>query len=202
MKRTFSTPTLISAAIAGIAIAALGYWIALPGMHQSSAVAAVRLPAAARHIASGTAALVPPATRQASQPAVPDAAGGADAMTPQQKLASLRTPLSPESASDPFTVSSWLPPPPPPPPAPAPVPEVKPAPTAPPLPFAYVGAQNRDTDKPRVFLSSGDRLLIVSPGEMIDGQYRIESISATGVVFTYLPLNEKQVMSIQGEGAK
>src|SRR5437868_39429 len=65
---------------------------------------------------------------------------------------------------------------------------------------AYVGALGADASKEQVFLSSGDRLLIVSLGDVIDGQYRLDAITATGATFTYLPLNVKQVMSTQGEG--
>ncbi len=83
--------------------------------------------------------------------------------------------------------------------APAPVPE--PPPSAPALPFVYLGTLNPDAAKPQVFISNGDRLLIVSPGEVIDGTYRFESIAATGALFTYLPLNQQQVMPVQGEGS-
>jgi hypothetical protein len=128
------------------------------------------------------------------------AAGARPAMTPRERLAALRTPLSLESANNPFAASSWLPPPPPPvevapaPPAPAP------PPTAPPVPFTYLGELNAKAAKPQVFLSSGDRLLIVSPGEVVDGQYRVDSISETDVVLTYLPLNQRQSISTQSEG--
>ena len=120
------------------------------------------------------------------------------AQAARRKLAALRAPLSPEAQNDPFGVLSWLPPPPP----PAPVPEAAPAPApvAPPLPFAFVGMSNANQEKPQVFLADGDQLLIVSPGDVIDGRYRFESIAATAAVFTYLPLDEKQVMAIGGEG--
>ncbi|MGD7129864.1 hypothetical protein ACQCSI_25230, partial [Ralstonia pseudosolanacearum] len=68
------------------------------------------------------------------------------------------------------------------------------------LPFVYLGMLNPEAAKPQVFISSGDRLLIVSPGDVIDGVYRFESIAATEARFTYLPLNQRQVMSVQGEG--
>ncbi|MGD7278840.1 hypothetical protein ACQCQ7_26160, partial [Ralstonia pseudosolanacearum] len=68
------------------------------------------------------------------------------------------------------------------------------------LPFVYLGTLNPEAAKPQVFISSGDRLLIVSPGDVIDGVYRFESIAATEARFTYLPLNQRQVMSVQGEG--
>ncbi|KWK77265.1 hypothetical protein [Burkholderia ubonensis] len=118
------------------------------------------------------------------------------AATPREKLAALRAPVSVESANDPFTASSWLPPP----PVEAPLPTARPAPpTAPPVPFTYVGELDAKADKPQVFLSNGDRLLIVSPGDVIDGQYRVDAVSASNVVLTYLPLNQTQVVSIPVE---
>ncbi|WP_321917712.1 MULTISPECIES: hypothetical protein [unclassified Paraburkholderia] len=113
------------------------------------------------------------------------------------KLLSLRAPLSLESNHDPFTVSSWLPPPPP---VEVPVVPVQPAaPTAPPVPFTYVGQIDAKAARPQVFLSNGDQLLIVSPGDVIDNQYRIESVSESDVVLTYLPLHERQVVAIPRE---
>jgi hypothetical protein len=141
----------------------------------------------------------PAPVRAASTP-IGNASEGATGRTPRDRLAGLRMPLSPEAQSDPFSVLSWLPPPPPAPP-PTPVVAVKEAPpSAPPLPFAYVGTLDRAKDKPQVFLANGDQLLIVSPGDVIDGRYRFESIAVTEAVFTYLPLNERQVMTIGGEG--
>ncbi|KVD54459.1 hypothetical protein WI85_09290 [Burkholderia ubonensis] len=138
----------------------------------------------------------------ASAAAAASAASGAQvdtptpAATPREKLAALRAPVSVESANDPFAASSWLPPP----PVEAPLPTARPAPpTAPPVPFTYVGELDAKADKPQVFLSNGDQLLIVSPGDVIDGQYRVDSVSASNVVLTYLPLNQTQVVSIPVE---
>lgn len=138
------------------------------------------------------------ATRPSSSPATSLRDKDALAQAARRKLAALRVPLSPEAQNDPFSVLSWLPPPPP----PAPVPEVvqAPAPVAPPLPFTYVGMSNAAQAKPQVFLANGDQLLIVSPGDVIDARYRFESIAPTAAVFTYLPLDERQVLTIGGEG--
>lgn len=162
---------------------------------------------AAPRAASGSrsATLMPgaPAKRATTGPAALAAVKGPDeealAQAARRKLAALRAPLSPEAQNDPFSVLSWLPPPPPP---PAPVAEAvqAPAPVAPPLPFTFVGISNASEAKPQVFLADGEQLLIVSPGDVIDGRYRFESIAATAAVFTYLPLDEKQVMTIEGEG--
>ncbi|KVO77309.1 hypothetical protein WL61_00065 [Burkholderia ubonensis] len=144
----------------------------------------------------------PPSRAIAQAAAAASAASGArvdaptPAATPREKLAALRAPVSVESANDPFTASSWLPPP----PVEAPLPTARPAPpTAPPVPFTYVGELDAKADKPQVFLSNGDQLLIVSPGDVIDGQYRVDSVSASNVVLTYLPLNQTQVVSIPVE---
>jgi hypothetical protein len=121
--------------------------------------------------------------------------------TPHDRLAALRTPLALESANNPFAASSWLPPPPPPVEVPAAAVPVAP-PTAPPIPFTYLGELDAKTGKPQVFLSNGDRLLIVSPGEVVDGQYRVDAISETDVVLTYLPLNQRQTISTQSKENK
>ncbi|MBN3787833.1 hypothetical protein [Burkholderia sp. Ac-20353] len=151
-------------------------------------------PRVARHAAAAA-----PASQPASSAAAMSAASAAAAAVPLEKLAALRTPVSVEAAHDPFTASSWLPPPPPV-VVPA-LPETRPAPpSAPPVPFAYVGELDAKAAKPQVFLSNGEQLLIVSPGDVIDGQYRVESVSESNVVLTYLPLNQIQVVSIPGEG--
>lgn len=117
--------------------------------------------------------------------------------TASDKLAALRKPMSLESRNNPFAASSWLPPP-------APVvqapPEPPPPPSAPPVPYVYLGRLDGSTLKPQVFLRNGDQLLIVSQGEVVEGQYRVESISDTDVVLIYLPLNQRQVISMQSEG--
>ncbi|NKA77145.1 secretion system X translation initiation factor [Ralstonia solanacearum] len=209
-------PTLVMRSLAGvavIAIAALSYWIGVQRLHASRAEAAVphsgQQAVAQSGLPDGKGAADARAghrsDRTAAKPATADAqaqpATGTDGPTPRARLAALRPPLSPESENDPFTVLSWLPPPPPPPPRrQRPAPEPAPPPSAPALPFVYLGTLNPEAAKPQVFISSGDRLLIVSPGDVIDGVYRFESIAATEARFTYLPLNQRQVMSVQGEG--
>ncbi len=208
-------PTLVMRSLVGavaIVTAALSYWIGAQRLHASRAEAAVshggRQATTPMGVPDGKGAANAGAELRAGQAtaqrAAPDSPAEQPAdtgeATPRERLAALRPPLSPESGNDPFTVSSWLPPPPPAPAVVAPAPVPAPPPSAPPLPFVYLGTLNPDAAKPQVFISSGDRLLIVSPGEVIDGTYRFESIAATGARFTYLPLNQQQVMSVQGEG--
>ncbi|MEX3937289.1 hypothetical protein AB4Y32_37105 [Paraburkholderia phymatum] len=175
-------------------------WRASQGSAAMAAVNPARrgamLPSSsARDAAKAHRAKAPGKTASAASTAAPSLSHAAD--TSSEKLAALRKPMSLESRNNPFAASSWLPPPPPVVQAP---PEPPPPPTAPPVPYVYLGKLDGSTLKPRVFLSSGDQLLIVSQGEIVDGQYRVESISDGDIVLTYLPLNQKQVISIPGEG--
>jgi hypothetical protein len=107
-----------------------------------------------------------------------------------------------EPESDPFGTRDFTPPPPPKPKreasaggpgamqAPAP-----PPPQAPPLPFTYMGRLDEDQDT-TVFLTAGDRNLVVKPGDVIDNTYKLEQVTQSSVVLTYLPMNQKQTLAI------
>ncbi|MBI4998634.1 MAG: hypothetical protein HZC22_17400 [Rhodocyclales bacterium] len=93
---------------------------------------------------------------------------------------------------DAFATRTWYVPPPPPPPVVAAPP---PKPTAPPLPFAYMGSYD-DAEGPTVImLVRSDRLYTVSEGDLIDGTYRIERVQGGVIEMTYLPLQEKQQLA-------
>lgn len=89
-----------------------------------------------------------------------------------------------------FGQQSWAPPPPPP---------AKPAPpqppTAPTLPFTYLGKKNEDAAW-EVYLAHGDTTLIVHENTVIEGTYRVDSISPPMLHLTYLPLNQGQDLPI------
>ncbi|TKC89492.1 hypothetical protein FAZ69_11215 [Trinickia terrae] len=186
----------VALALCCIVVAGVGYRMLIAATREPAPVAAfdglhrdsARAKPAAAHRALPS---------QAVAHAAPASASTAAAATPRARLAALRAPVSVEAANDPFTASSWLPPP----PVEPPPPEKRAAPpAAPPVPFAYVGELDAKAEKPQVFLSNGDQLLIVSPGDVIDSQYRVESVSESDVVLTYLPLNQMQVVSIPREG--
>ncbi len=90
-----------------------------------------------------------------------------------------------------FAPSTWFiappvpkvvaPPPPPPPPAP----------TAPPVPFTYMGKYIED-GVTQVILTRGNRVISGVPGDVIETNYRIERIDANAIVLTYLPLHTTQ----------
>ena len=70
-----------------------------------------------------------------------------------------------------------------------------PPPSAPPLPFTYMGRMVSGEDL-EVFLSQGDRNLVVREGDTIDSKYRVDQIADGGITLTYLPLNQRQTIVI------
>ena len=93
------------------------------------------------------------------------------------------------NASALFAAQSWYSPPPPP-PAPTPAPAA--APTAPPLPFTFLGRYT-DGNSPTVyFLTRDDRVYDVKPGDAIDATYSVESFENGQLIFLYKPLNVRQ----------
>jgi hypothetical protein len=91
-----------------------------------------------------------------------------------------------------FAGKSWYVPPPP---APAAKPLPAPPPTAPPLPFSYLG-RYQDSGAPIIYLVRGERVLLVSAGDVIEGTYRVDGIVANRLSLTYLPLNIGQTLEM------
>lgn len=94
------------------------------------------------------------------------------------RLAQSRTNLFPEQ--------TWYVPPPPPPPPPYVPP---PPPQAPPLPYAYMGRW-LDAGETTWYLTRGNQPVSVRPGQVLDGVWRLEPVTAGMLNFTYLPLNQ------------
>jgi hypothetical protein len=69
------------------------------------------------------------------------------------------------------------------------------APSAPPLPFTYLG-KTIDGDKLTIFIARGEDHYTIVPGQTIDKVYRVEKITATAVTFRYLPLGTRQTLAI------
>lgn len=70
-----------------------------------------------------------------------------------------------------------------------------PAPTAPPLPFTYLGKQLSGGHM-EVYLARGDEVFVVRDNSVIQNTYRVEAIRPPTLSFVYLPLNEIQRLSI------
>lgn len=89
-----------------------------------------------------------------------------------------------------FASISWAPPA-----RPAAPPPPPPPPTAPALPFSFVGKRHDGTAW-EVFVNRGEQTIILREAQVIDGQYRIDSIKPPLMTVTYLPLDEKQSLAI------
>jgi hypothetical protein len=95
-----------------------------------------------------------------------------------------------EPNQDAFAGRSWTPPP------PTAVEAPPPAPSAPPLPFTYIGKlQEGETGPVTIYLTQGEQAYSVKKGDVIDKTYRVESIDTAHIVLTYLPLRIKQTLT-------
>ncbi len=104
-----------------------------------------------------------------------------------------------------FSSHSWYVPPPPP-----PAPTIAPAeaaanaaaqaaariPTAPPLPFSYMGSYTPDGSNPVFFLTQGDRVYDVKVGDTLDNTYSVDAFSNGQLTLTYKPLNIQQQLQV------
>jgi hypothetical protein len=156
----------------------------------------------ARLAAVGALALVAVGMVAGREKAVPEVVQAATprraAAVPSSEidLASLErgTPAAP--AGDPFAPKSFAPPPAPVAHAPAAPPQ---PPSAPPLPFVYAGKVTQD-GKTDVYVTRNDNLISVAPGDKIDGEYRVDAVTASAIRFTYLPLKTIQSLELEEAG--
>jgi hypothetical protein len=67
-------------------------------------------------------------------------------------------------------------------------------PSAPPLPFQYIGkwTQGGKTD---VLVMRGEELLAIEAGQKL-GEYRVDKIGEASIAFTYLPMKTKQTLEL------
>jgi hypothetical protein len=70
-----------------------------------------------------------------------------------------------------------------------------PPPSAPLLPFTYMGKLLTGGDL-AVFLVQGERNLVVHEGDTIDALYRVEHIAEGEITLVYLPLDQRQTLLI------
>lgn len=175
--------------------ASLKRWLVLSAMLAASV-------AAAMHVSDGDAPTPAAAQRArgtASSP--PRNAAQAPAMEAIQALRQDRPARAyGEMAHDPFAPKQWSAPVPI---APVPVAPTEfvgplPKPSPPPLPFSYMGRMQEEGGKWTIYLARGDAAYSVTPGEVLDGKYRVESLTDSQIEFTYLPLSEKQILTIPG----
>lgn len=70
------------------------------------------------------------------------------------------------------------------------------APSAPPLPFSYMGKVRYGDQQWRFFLVTGTTMHTVREGDVVLGNYKIEGLVNGRLEITYLPLNIKQSLTI------
>ncbi|KAA0959335.1 hypothetical protein [Pseudomonas sp. ANT_H12B] len=68
-------------------------------------------------------------------------------------------------------------------------------PTAPPMPFQFIGKIDDRSDL-QVFLQNGEKIYVVRKGDVIDETWRIEGISDVELSLVYLPLHLSQTLSV------
>lgn len=82
------------------------------------------------------------------------------------------------------------------PPGPPPPPSV---PVAPALPFTAVGfihGKKIGDGQQQTFIQQGENLTVIRQGDTINGAYRVDDINAERILFTYLPLGQKQSLPL------
>lgn len=102
---------------------------------------------------------------------------------------------------DVFAPHSWAPPPAPPakpkpPPEPHGPPAPPPAPAPPPLALVYLGQLDVAGEPTVYYLAQGDRVHAVAVGDTIDGVYRLVEREPGGLALLYLPLNARQLLTL------
>ncbi|HWT70167.1 MAG TPA: hypothetical protein VN214_13730 [Pseudomonas sp.] len=68
-------------------------------------------------------------------------------------------------------------------------------PTAPAMPFQFIGRMDDRTDL-QVFLQNGEKIYVVRKGDVIDKTWKIERISDMELSLVYLPLHLSQTLSV------
>ena len=191
-KRTVVLWLLLAATVVGVVAAARVEDEEAPPARDARR----RAPAAVPRAAGGDGVETPPRAQSrgpgSSRNANPDAAGLTAAATAIDLARLTRAPLDASAAA--AIASAWEPPPPPPAPKAAPTPPPSP-PRAPALPFRVIG-RLIDGGNTQVFLQSGQVTLVARRGDLIERNYRVEEVNDKQVVFTYLPLNQKQQLAI------
>src|SRR5213083_2713617 len=91
-------------------------------------------------------------------------------------------------AADPFSAQSWLPRR-----KPAVVSSAPPEPVTPPLPYRFAGQFHRESGI-EVYVARGEEVFPVKEGDTLDGQYKVDSVSATEVSFIFLPSGARQTL--------
>lgn len=166
---------------------AVAAWLAFFGDKSPTSGAAASLPTRPAPEVAQPARTAPAEPKpEAPKPDLLAALVSREQLIPQGPLAAAE---AGKAARDPFSARSWNPPPPP------PVAAQPAAPTAPPLPYAFIGKKH-EGEAWEVYLTRGDQTFVAREGEVLEGNYRVDRILPPTLTLTYLPLGEVQSLSI------
>ena len=181
--------TLRTKALIGIAVACAGYIVLMPDASQT--IEPTHGTSAPSHGATTPGAAAPsraihPAQAGRKSPVMNASFGTSDRIVKDTAAASL------------FSPQSWYVAPPPPPPAPV-VYQPPPAPTAPPLPFAFIGSYRTQGGGAVYYLTAGDRVYDVKVGDTLDNTYSVDGVKSGQMLLTYMPLKIQQSIAVGDE---
>ncbi len=183
----FANLTLRAKVLIGIALACAGYVVLMPD--TSGTVEPARG-------TSGTSGASGEAAATHAPHVIKPAAGARKASVMNASLSDRI--VKDTAAGALFTAQSWYVAPPPPPPAPA-VYQPPPAPTAPPLPFVFMGSYKSEDGGSTYFLTAGDRVYDVKVGDNLDNTYSVDSVKSGQMLLTYMPLKIQQTLQVGEE---
>jgi hypothetical protein len=186
--------TLRTKALIGVAVVCAGYIVLMPDASQtiepSHATATpsrgARAPGATVPGAAAPSRAIHPAQAGRKSPVMNASFGPSDRIVKDTAAASL------------FSPQSWYVAPPPPPPAPV-VYQPPPAPTAPPLPFAFMGSYRTQGGGAVYYLTAGDRVYDVKVGDTLDNTYSVDGVKSGQLLLTYMPLKIQQTIAVGDE---
>ncbi len=191
--------TLRTKALIGIAVVCAGYIVLMPDASQT--IEPTRGADTPSHGAGTSRATAPgasaPGTAAPSHVIRPAQAGRKSPVMNASFNASDRVVKDTVAASL-FSPQSWYVAPPPPPPAPV-VYQPPPAPTAPPLPFAFMGSYRTQGGGAVYYLTAGDRVYDVKVGDTLDNTYSVDGVKSGQLLLTYMPLKIQQSIAVGDE---
>ena len=135
---------------------------------------------------------------RSDEPARAEAPAKSQPDAPHTPIKLARAPIAVDPVADLF------PPPPAPPPPPvlqAPPVAARPKPQAPPFAYSYVGRMAED-GVTRLLLARGDALIIVSPGEKIEGGFRLDRIDDDSITVSHAATRTTRKLSIDALAAQ
>ena len=187
--------TLRTKALIGVAVACAGYIIMMPDASQT--IEPTRGGASSGAVSRGAAASGETASGRTASARVIQPAPASRKSSLIKAFASASERVVKDSAvADLFAPHSWYVAPPPPPPAPV-VYQTPPAPTAPPLPFAFMGSYRTDGGGGAVYyLTAGDRVYDVKVGDTLDNTYSVDGVKSGQLLLTYMPLKIQQSLAV------